>query len=117
MSSRNELQRLADIVENIDSILAYVAGMDFKTFAADRKTIDASERCLERVIEASIKVGPERMSEILASLPTSALRGMGNRLRHEYDLVDLSTIWITITDDLPSLRDACLAALEAGNAG
>jgi uncharacterized protein with HEPN domain len=111
VSSSNEQQRLADVVENVDAILVYVRGMDFDAFARDRKTVDACERCLERVIEAITKIGSARMSQILASLPVSALRGMGNRLRHEYDLVDLGTIWVTITDDLVPLRDACLAAL------
>lgn len=111
MSSRKERQRLTDILENIDAINTYVAGMDFKAFSADRKTIDAAERCLERVIEAIAKIGPEGMMRILASVPTRAVRSMGNRLRHEYDTIDLKTVWISITDDLPPLRAACVAAL------
>jgi len=111
MSSRKERQRLKDIVKNIDAIPDDVAGMDFDAFARDRRTIDATERYLERVIEAAIKVGLERMTEILTSLPTKALRGMGNRLRHEYDQVALPTIWNTVAHDLPTLRAACVAEL------
>jgi len=38
---------LSDIVDNIEAIDAFTAGMDFETFAADRKTVYAVVRALE----------------------------------------------------------------------
>lgn len=35
------------------------------------------------------------------------VRGLGNRLRHSYELIDLRTIWETATVQLPPLRAAC----------
>ncbi len=112
MSSRREPQRLRDIIENIDAIQAYVAGMAFDAFAADRKTMDASERCLERIIEATVKIGEDRMQEIAPEIPARAVRGLGNMLRHAYDHIDLAYIFTTIQRDLPPLRAACAAALR-----
>lgn len=86
--------------------------MGFQAFAADRKTIDATERCLQRITEAVIKIGPERMSVIAPHIPAQAVRGLGNMLRHEYDAIDLRSLFNTVTDDLPVLRDACVAALS-----
>ena len=40
-----------------------------------------------------------------------AVRGLGNRLRHEYDMLDLPTIWRTVRESLPELREDCLRAL------
>ena len=68
MSSKREPQRLTDIIENIDAIDFYLADMTFETFLADRKTIDASERCLERIIEATVKIGEDRMQEIAPAI-------------------------------------------------
>jgi uncharacterized protein with HEPN domain len=40
---------------------------------------------------------------------------MGNWLRHQYDRVDVETIWNTIQDDLPPLKAAAEKALEFPN--
>ncbi|MDN4633407.1 DUF86 domain-containing protein [Sphingomonas sp. PsM26] len=45
------------------------------------------------------------------TLPVNAARGLGNALRHDYDRVDLWTIYVTATDSLPMLRADCVAAL------
>ena len=92
---------------------SHVGDMDYSAFAGDLKTIDAVERCLRRITEAVIKIGPERMSEIAPSLPASAVRGLGNLLRHDYDLVSLPAIYATVTDRLPGLRRDCERALSA----
>jgi uncharacterized protein with HEPN domain len=64
VSTDREALRLQDIIENIDRIEGYVAGLELATFETDQRTVDAVERCLHRITEAVIKVGPERMAEI-----------------------------------------------------
>lgn len=110
MPTDREALRLKDIIDNIDRIEGYVAGMDLAAFTADQRTIDAVERCLLRVSEAVIKIGAERMAEISPTLPVDAVRGLGNMLRHDYDRVDLGTIWRTVRESLPALRSDCLKA-------
>jgi uncharacterized protein with HEPN domain len=56
MSSKNPAQRLRDIIDNIEAIDAFVAGLDFQTFRADRKTLYAVVRALEIVSEASRRI-------------------------------------------------------------
>jgi uncharacterized protein with HEPN domain len=53
MSSKNPAQRLRDIIENIDAIRSFIAGMSFEKFAGDRKTVYAVMRALEIISEAS----------------------------------------------------------------
>ena len=103
---------LDDIVENCDRVSTYISGMNGDAFRKDWKTIDAVERCLLRITEAVIRIGPERMAEIVPSLSQQELRGLGNRLRHEYDDIDLSIIFTSAKYDLPPLRDACAEFLE-----
>jgi uncharacterized protein with HEPN domain len=111
VSSERETLRLQDIVENIGKIDAYLDGYSYDAFVADEKTVDAVERCLHRITEAVIKVGPQRMAEISPRTPVDAVRGLGNKLRHEYDLLDLATLWRTARESLPELREDCLRAL------
>jgi uncharacterized protein with HEPN domain len=104
---------LQDVIDNSDWIAGYVTGLDFDRFMSDRKTRDAVERCLERIIEASVRLGPERIEKIAPGLPLHKVRGLGNVLRHSYETVEPRLIWDTATEDLPSLRAACVRALGA----
>ena len=52
-------------------------------------------------------------------MPTSCVRrpvaqhqGIGNFLRHQYDRVDLETVWHTVTDHLPPLKASVTVALK-----
>ena len=93
---------LADILENIERIDAYTVALDYAGFAADGRTRDAVERCLERICEAAFRLG-DRAEKLMPEQPWADIRGMGNRLRHAYDRISLDVIWNSIREDLPSL--------------
>lgn len=69
MFSERDIQRLEDIVDNADAIASYLDGLAFDAFVRDRKTVDATERCIERAIEASIQLGPTRMARSSIRFP------------------------------------------------
>ena len=46
----------------------------------------------------------EKAAELAPSQPWGDIRGMGNRLRHAYDRIDLDVLWNTIRDRLPGLK-------------
>jgi uncharacterized protein with HEPN domain len=74
--------------------------------------VDAVERCLTRITQAAIRAGPEAMRRAAPELPFEQVRGLGNVLRHAYDVIDLEIVWRTVKERLPALRAACAAALE-----
>ena len=39
-------------------------------------------------------------------------QGVGNRLRHAYDMLDFALVWKVYQDDLPPLKAGVAAALE-----
>jgi uncharacterized protein with HEPN domain len=99
------------MVANIDAIAAYTAKMTEEQFAADAKTCDATQHCLLRISEAAVKL--DTLAEQLApDQPWGEIRGLGNRLRHEYDRIEPTIICKIVTVDLPSLRRACEDALK-----
>ena len=112
MSSERVAQWLRDILDNIASIKSYVEGFDLDGLRADRMRLDAVERCLQRITEAVIRVGPKRMADIAPEVPSSEVRGFGNVLRHHYDTLSSATVWDTVKHDLPILRAACERALR-----
>lgn len=95
--------RIEDILAALDKIGRYVAGMDYKAFRTDEKTIDAVERNIEVIGEATANL-PEALLARFPAVPWHRMRGLRNILAHEYFGVDLSIIWQTVQKDLPPLR-------------
>jgi uncharacterized protein with HEPN domain len=112
LSSRNEQSRLRDIVEFVDRATSYLDGMTVDQLAADDKSVMAIERCIQCITEAAIKIGEDRMTIIAPTVSMREVRGLGNRLRHSYDEVDLNIIYRTVTKELPILREQCATALD-----
>ena len=86
--------------------------MDFNAFRNDPKTIAAVERKLQVISEAAVRLGSEA-DKLCPGLPWHEIRGIGNWLRHQYDRVDIETLWNTVTDDLPPLKAAVNRSLDA----
>jgi uncharacterized protein with HEPN domain len=99
---RNWQLRIADIVEAIETILDYSAGMTFEQFASDRKTIDAVVRNFIIIGEAASHL-PQDFVELHSDLPWQEMRDMRNIAVHEYFGVDRMIIWETIQKNLPPL--------------
>src|ERR1700692_4664837 len=111
MPSKNPAQRLRDIIENIDSIVAFTAGLTFEDFASDRKTVDAVTRALEIIAEAARRL-PEDFKANHSTVDWPAVAAAGNVYRHEYEVVDDGLVWHTIQHGLASLRTSSAADLQ-----
>ncbi len=110
MPSRRPRVRFQDIVHNVEAIERYTRGLDEKKFATNDLVVDAVERCLSRISEAARKLG--KQGETLApDQPWKKIRGLGNLLRHEYDVIRRNDLWIIVTEDLASLGKACTKAI------
>jgi uncharacterized protein with HEPN domain len=114
MPSKNPAQRLSDVVDNIDAIEAFTAGLDFEAFAGDRKTVYAVLRALEIVPEATRRLPPE-LKDRHPEIDWIAVAAAGNVYRHEYDGVEERLIWHTVRHDLGALRG--MASTELKSAG
>jgi len=111
LPSSKPAERLHDIIENCERIARHTAGMSFDAYIADEKTIDAVERCLQRISEAAQKLG-SYLDELYPDAQWKAARGIGNILRHKYDEVTENLIWAAIETHLPELRTAALQEIE-----
>jgi uncharacterized protein with HEPN domain len=102
---------LRDIAGAITAIKQFTHGMDADTFRADPKTVAAVERKLQVISEAAVRLGDQ--AEILCpGLPWRDIRGIGNWLRHQYDDVDVDSIWRTVVADLPQLEKTVMGAIQ-----
>jgi uncharacterized protein with HEPN domain len=103
---------LEDILDSIHSIQQFVLGMDRESYCHDEKTQAAVERKLLILSEAAIRL-KDNAEVLCPEIPWRDIRGSGNWLRHQYDSVDLETIWNTVQDGLPPLKAAIEKALAA----
>lgn len=103
MSPRDWRFRLEDINEALDLIEEYVKGLDYSSWAKDRKTIDAVIRNLQIIGEAANHI-PDQIQERNKEIPWFQMKGMRNVLIHEYFGVDIDVLWRTVNEDLPRLK-------------
>lgn len=110
MHSRTPLQLFEDIAENIARIERYTAGFDLIRFRDDGMCQDAVQHCLLRLSEAARVLGEQAVTHA-PSVAWRDIRGIGNRLRHEYRKVDVGLIWRIVEKDLGPLKQATALAL------
>ncbi len=93
-----------DVLQAIANIEADTLGLDFATFAADRRVRQLVERNLEILSEASRRI-PDRLKAAEPDVPWREIAGIGNVLRHDYGEVRPDILW--------GVRPHRLAALKA----
>lgn len=100
--TREFLDSVDDMLDAIHKAHSFCAGMAFKSFAKDDKTVYAVIHAVEIIGEAAKKVPPS-VRKKYPQIPWRDITGMRDKLVHEYFGVDLQTIWTTVRQDLPAL--------------
>ncbi len=96
---------LRDMLENAQRAIQFTKGMDYKTFAKDDKTVYVVIRAVEIIGEAAAKI-PEEVRSKYPHIPWREVKGMRNKLVHQYFGINMEVVWQTIQEDLPTLIKA-----------
>jgi uncharacterized protein with HEPN domain len=112
LPSEHPARCFADIIDNIERIEQFTAGMDFAAFVAQGPVVYAVQYTLLIISEAARRLGPNAEA-LAADQPWADIRGIGNILRHQYDEVDPEIIWSVVQRDLGALKGAAQRALLA----
>ena len=70
----------------------------------DKKTITACAFSVTQIGELVKEISDETI-EKYNKIPWNSIKGMRNRIVHDYENVDLSVLWGTIHESLPQLKD------------
>ena len=92
-----------DILEAIQRVEEYTAGMDFEDFAENRLVVDAVVRNLE-IIGESCRALPQEIWERYPDVEWRKIVGLRNILIHQYFGVDLELLWDILKNKLPELK-------------
>ncbi len=102
MSERSPEVLIQDILDSIQSIQLYTEGMSSRLFLDDPKTRDAVVMHFVVIGEVSSRI-PEDFKKENPQIPWSEMRGLRNRIAHDYFGVDYEIVWDIIQNNLASL--------------
>ncbi|MCD6448592.1 MAG: DUF86 domain-containing protein [Thermoplasmata archaeon] len=94
---------IKDIIDAIERIEEFVAGMNFEEFENDDKTVSAVVRKLEIIGEATKNI-PDEIKEKYPKLPWKEMAKIRDKLIHGYFSVDFEIVWKVIKEELPELK-------------
>jgi len=103
MKSRDLRDYLQDILDAVNDIERFVADMSYEQFIKDKKTFNAVVRSIEVIGEASKRL-PESLKAKNGELPWREITGMRDKLIHAYFGMDTETIWKTVKENIPQLK-------------
>ena len=91
------IQRATEYVEHVGSLSA---------FRQSQRDQDAVIRNIEIIGEAARQIQQHALEFVAAhlQLPWIEMRGMRNKMIHDYFNVDVNVVWNTVRDDLPRLK-------------
>ncbi len=108
---RDDSVYLHHIMDAMLRIEVYVQGIDEDTFYERFLVQDGVIRQLEIVGEA-VKHLSREVCERYDHIPWQDIAGMRDKLIHDYFGVDLETVWLTATEDIPAFRPEVAKMLE-----
>ncbi len=94
---------LYDILEALNSIRAFITGIDHDSFVENDMLLSAVIRKLEIIGEATKRLSPEfRASH--TGVPWKKMAGTKDVLTHDYDQVDAELVWKTVSHEAVETR-------------
>lgn len=103
MPERKPSVIINDILNCTDHIQLYTRDLSFDDFSANFMALEA---CLYniQVIGEAVSHLPEDVKKNNPQIPWILIKGMRNRLIHEYFGTDIQLVWNVITKELPALK-------------
>jgi uncharacterized protein with HEPN domain len=95
---------LTHILESVELIESYVAGIDLPAFAEDQEKQDAVVRRIEIMGEA-VKNLPDDLRKANPHVPWPRIAGMRDKVIHDYMGVDAELVWTVATTLLGQLKN------------
>ncbi len=109
---KNNEYYLTKIVTDIAFIEKQAGKKTFEEFKADEVLLDSVMFRLIQISENSLKL-TDGFKERYCEIPWKAVKGLRNRIVHEYGNVDVKIIYDTVVSDLPPILKTLNEILNA----
>ena len=92
------------MIEYIDKALKYTKNYNYEQFCKDEKTIDATVFAISQIGELVKNISKETMKKY-SNIEWNMIKGLRNRIVHDYDGISLKSIWFVLENDLAQLKE------------
>jgi uncharacterized protein with HEPN domain len=106
---------IRDCLEEIAVLHAIAASITFEEFKSDPIVRRAAAYAVQTISEAVRHIPDDWLADY-ATEPWAQIKGVGNRIRHEYFRLDDAILWQIITTDTHALK-AVMDAMLARHSG
>ena len=79
-------------------------GYNFEQFCKDEKTVDATIFSISQIGELVKNISKETMDKY-NNIEWNMIKGLKNRIVHDYEGINLKSIWYVIKNDLMELKE------------
>lgn len=111
MSKRTIKLYLEDIKDSIGKIEKYTKGLDLDKFSKNTMLLDAVVRNLSIIGEA-VRSIPKEIKVKYPDVAWKEIKGMRNKVIHEYFGIDEDILWETIKKDIPIFKKQIAKLLQ-----
>ena len=102
---------IVKIIQHANKVMAYVKGMTQEQFEQQSMAFEAVAFNVSQIGELAKLVDQETV-DANRHIDWTAMRGLRNRIVHDYDNVSPSIMWAVVQTDLPKLADDLHELLE-----
>ena len=101
----NHLQHLKQIIKQCDKISRYLKETNAtkENFVQDELAFDSTVPCLIQIGECVNKLSLD-FQENYPHIKWHHIRGLRNRIVHDYEGVSVMAVWYTLTKNIPELK-------------
>lgn len=101
-NNKNDIYYLSKMIKDLAFICKNMDHVDYGQFLSDEILQDSMMFRLIQISESAGRLS-EGMKNADNTVPWRAIYGLRNRIVHDYGNVDLSIVFETLTNDIPSL--------------
>ncbi len=99
-----EYQTIIKMIDYINRAEMYTKGISFNEFSKDIKTIDATVFVISQIGEL-VKNIDNSFQNRYPNIKWHILKGLRNRIVHDYEGINLEVMWDIAKRNLPELRE------------
>lgn len=99
-----EIRSLQKMIEYIEKSIKYIDGYTYEEFIKDNKTVDATVFNISQIGELVKNISEETKSQY-TNIEWNMIKGLRNRIIHDYEGINLKSIWYILKNDILELEN------------